>query len=313
MKSAQINTYGSSEVIEINQNTPEPTLSPGKVLVTIKAAGVNPVDWKIREGGMQQLIPLQFPSTLGIDFSGDIKQVGEGISPSDLKQGDEVYGQAGVISGGSGAFAEMALANMGSIANKPKKLDYSEAAGLPSVGVSAWQALKENIELSKGQKILIHGGAGGIGSMAIQLAKYLGAYVATTVSANDKPFVQELGADVVIDYRTQTFEDLLQNYDAVFDTVGGDTYRRSFKVLKKGGVIVSMLEQPNSELMNQYGIKAIFQFTQADRERLTKVAQWVDENNIRLNIEKKFSLDETGDALDYQRDVHPRGKVVLAM
>ena len=202
---------------------------------------------------------------------------------------------------------------MGTIANKPKKLDYSEAAGLPSVGVSAWQALKENIELSKGQKILIHGGAGGIGSMAIQLAKYLGAYVATTVSANDKPFVQELGADVVIDYRTQTFEDLLQNYDAVFDTVGGDTYRRSFKVLKKGGVIVSMLEQPNSELMNQYGIKAIFQFTQADRERLTKVAQWVDENNIRLNIEKKFSLDETGDALDYQRDVHPRGKVVLAM
>ena len=142
-------------------------------------------------------------------------------------------------------------------------------------------------------------------------AKYLGAYVATTVSANDKPFAQELGADVVIDYRTQTFEDLLQNYYAVFDTVGSDTYRRSFKVLKKGGVIVSMLEQPDSELMNQYGVKAIFQFKKADRERLTKVAQWVDENNIRVNIEKKFSLDEAGDALDYQRDVHPRGKVVL--
>ncbi|HEX9317452.1 MAG TPA: zinc-binding dehydrogenase [Nitrososphaeraceae archaeon] len=139
----------------------------------------------------------------------------------------------------------------------------------------------------------------------------MGAYVATTVSANDKPFAQELGADVVIDYRTQTFEDLLQNYDAVFDTVGSDTYRRSFKVLKKGGVIVSMLEQPDSELMNQYGVKAIFQFKKADRERLTKVAQWVDENNIRVNIEKKFSLDEAGDALDYQRDVHPRGKVVL--
>ncbi len=311
MKSAQINKYGSSEVIEINQNTPEPTISPGKVLVTIKAAGVNPADWKIREGGMQQLIPLQFPSTLGMDFSGDIKQVGEGVSPSDFKQGDEVYGQVGVISGGSGAFAEMALANMGSIAKKPKRSSYPEAAGLPSVGVSAWQALKENIELSKGQKILIHGGAGGIGSIAIQLAKYLGAYVATTVSANDKPFVQELGADVVIDYKTQTFEDLLQDYDAVFDTVGGDTYKNSFKVLKKGGVIVSMLEQPDSELMNQYGVKAIFQFTQADRERLTKVAQWVDENNTRVNIEKKFSLDETGDALDYQRDVHPRGKVVL--
>jgi len=312
MKSAQINKYGSSEVIEINQSTPEPTVSLGKVLVTIKAAGVNPADWKIREGKLQQLVSLQFPSTLGIDFSGVIKQVGEGVSP-DFKEGNEVYGQAAVVSGGSGAFAEMALANIEGIANKPKSLSYPEAAGLPLVGVAAWRALTEDIDLSKDQKILIHGGAGGIGSIAIQLAKNLGAYVATTVSANDKPFVQELGADVVIDYRTQTFEDLLQNYDAVFDTVGGDTYRRSFKVLKKGGVIVSMLEQPDSELMNQYGVKAIFRFTQADRERLTKLAQWVDQNNIRVNVEKEFSLDEAGNALDYQRDVHPRGKVILAM
>jgi alcohol dehydrogenase len=313
MKSAQINKYGSSEVIEINQSTSEPTVSSGKVLVIIKAAGINPADWKIREGGLQQLISLQFPSTLGIDFSGVIKQVGEGVSPSDFKQGDEVYGQAGVINGGSGAFAEMALANTESIANKPKRLSHAEAAGLPLVGVSAWQALVENIGLSKGQKILIHGGAGGIGSIAIQLAKYLGADVATTVSINDKQFVQELGADQVIDYKTQTFEDLLHDYDAVFDTVGDETYRRSFKVIKKGGVIVSMLDQPDSELMNQYGVKAIFQFTQADRERLTKLAQWVDQNNIRVNVEKTFSLDEAGKALDYQKDVHPRGKVVLAM
>jgi alcohol dehydrogenase len=313
MKSAQINKYGSSEVIEINQSTFEPTVSSGKVLVIIKAAGVNPADWKIREGGLQQIISLQFPSTLGMDFSGVIKQVGEGISHSDFKQGDEVYGQAGVISGGSGAFAEMALANTESIAHKPKRLSHAEAAGLPLVGVSAWKALVENIGLSKDQKILIHGGAGGIGSIAIQLAKYLGADVATTVSTNDKQFVQELGAGQAIDYKTQNFEDILHDYDAVFDTVGGETYRRSFKVLKKGGIIVSMLEQPNSELMSQYGIKAIFQFTQADRERLTKLAQWVDQNNIRVNVEKKFSLDEAGDALDYQKDVHPRGKVVLAM
>jgi NADPH:quinone reductase-like Zn-dependent oxidoreductase len=313
MKSAQINKYGSSEVIEINQSTSEPTVSSGKVLVIIKAAGINPADWKIREGGLQQLISLQFPSTLGVDFSGVIKQIGEGISPSDFKQGDEVYGQAGVINGGSGAFAEMALANTESIANKPKRLSHAEAAGLPLVGVSAWKALVENIGLSKGQKILIHGGAGGIGSIAIQLAKYLGADVATTVSINDKQFVQELGADQVIDYKTQTFEDLLHDYDAVFDTVGDETYRRSFKVIKKGGVIVSMLEQPDSELMSQYGVKAIFQFTQADRERLTKLAQWVDQNNIRVNVEKTFSLDEAGKALDYQKDVHPRGKVVLAM
>jgi alcohol dehydrogenase len=142
----------------------------------------------------------------------------------------------------------------------------------------------------------------------------LEAYVATTVSANDKEFVQGLGADQVIDYKSQNFEDLLHDYDVVFDTVGGETYRRSFKVLKKGrGIIVSMLEQPNTELMDQYGIKAIFQFTQADRERLTKLAQWVDQNNIRVNVEKTFSLDEAGKALDYQKDVHPRGKVVLVV
>ena len=230
MKSAQIKKYGGSEVIEINQSTSEPTVSSGKVLVTIKAAGVNPADWKIREGGLQQLVLLQSPSTLGMDFSGVTKQVGEGVSPSDFKQGDEVYGQAGVINGGSGAFAEMALANKESIAHKPKRLSHAESADLPLVGISAWQALIEDIRLSKGQKILIHGGAGGIGSIAIQLAKNLGAYIATTVGTNDKQFVQELGADVVIDYKTQAFEDLLHDYDAVFDTVGGETYRRSFKV-----------------------------------------------------------------------------------
>ncbi len=312
MKSAQINRYGGSEVIEINQNTPEPTLSSGKVLVSIKSAGVNPADWKIREGAFQQMIDLQFPFTLGMDFSGVIKQVGEGVS-SDFKQGDEVYGQAGVINGGSGAFAEMALAKTESIANKPKRLSHVEAAALPLVGVSAWRALIENIGLSKGQRILIHGGAGGIGSIAIQLAKYLGALVATTVSANDKVFVQELGADHVIDYMSQNFEDLLHDYDSVFDTVGGETYKRSFKVLKKGGIIISMLDQPNSELMNQYNVKAIFQFTQADRQRLTKLAEWVDQNNIRVNTDRTFLLDEADKALDYQKDVHPRGKVVLTM
>ena len=311
MKSAQINRYGGSEVIEINQNTPEPTLSSGKVLVSIKAAGLNPADWKIREGYLQQMIPLQFPFTLGMDFSGIIKEIGEGVS--DFKQGDEVYGQAGVVTGGSGAFAEMALAKTESIANKPKRLNHVEAAALPLVGVSAWRALVENIGLSNGQQILIHGGAGGIGSIAIQLAKNLGAFVATTISANDKVFVQELGADHVIDYKSQNFEDLLHDYDSVFDTVGGETYKRSFKVLKNGGIIISMLEQPNSELMNQYNVKAIFQFTQADRQRLTKLAEWVDQSNVRVNTDRTFLIDEAGKALDYQKNVHPRGKVVLTM
>src|SRR5919199_3999691 len=195
MKSAQIRSYGGSEVVEINQSTPLPNdPSSGKVLVRVKAAGVNPVDWKLREGYMQQMMPLQFPSTLGMDFSGVIEKVGQEVS--ELKQGDEVYGRASVMEGGSGAFAEMALANADSIAHKPKTLSHEEAAGLPLVGVSAWQALVETMGLSKGQRILMHGGAGGIGTIAIQLANHLGAYVATTVSTNDKEFVkEELGAD----------------------------------------------------------------------------------------------------------------------
>jgi alcohol dehydrogenase len=312
MKSAQITRYGNtSEVIEIRQ-TNTPNLSEGNVLVEVKAAGINPIDWKIREGYMQQMIHLQFPSTLGLDFSGVIKQVGEDVS-SDFREGDEVYGQAGVPSGGSGAFSEMALASATSIAHKPKTLDYAEAAALPLVGVSAWQALVEFMGLSNGQKILIHGGAGGIGSIAIQLAKNLGAHVATTVSTNDKQFVQKLGADEVIDYRTQRFEDITHDYDAVFDTVGGDTYTRSFKVLKKGGIIVSMLEQQDSELMERFGVNAVSQFTQVNRERLSKLAEWVDQNKAKVNIEKIYSLDEAGKALDYLRDIHPRGKIVLTI
>ena len=319
MKSSQIKRYGGSEVVEINQSASLPNdPSEGNVLVNVKAAGVNPSDWKLREGFFKQMVPLQFPATLGMDFSGVIEKVGVGVA-SDLKQGDEVYGQSGVFAGGSGAFAEMALANADKIAHKPKTLTHEQAAGLPLVGVSAWQALVETIGLSKGQKILIHGGAGGIGSIAIQLAKHLGAYVATTVSTNDIQFVkEELGADEVIDYKTQTFENVLpHDFDAVFDTVGGETYTRSFKVLKRGGgsggIIVSMLEQPVQELMDQFGVKAVFLFSQVNRERLTKLAEWVDQNNIRVNVERTFPLDEARAALDYQRDVHPRGKIVLAM
>src|ERR687898_2044740 len=292
MKAAQIRSYGDREVVEINQSaSSQNDPSEGKVLVSVKAAGVNPSDWKLREGFFKQMLPLQFPATLGMDFSGVIEKVGVGVA-SDLKQGDEVYGQSGVFAGGSGAFAEMALANADKIAHKPKTLTHEQAAGLPLVGVSAWQALVETIGLSKGQKILIHGGAGGIGSIAIQLAKHLGAYVATTVSTNDIQFVkEELGVDEVTDYKTQKFEDVLpHDFDAVFDTVGGETYTRSFKVLKRGngsssgGIIVSMLEQPVQELMDQFGVKAVFLFSQVNRERLTKLAEWVDQNNIRVNV-----------------------------
>jgi NADPH:quinone reductase-like Zn-dependent oxidoreductase len=167
-----------------------------------------------------------------MDFSGIIKEL-DRDSSTPFRVDDKVYGQSSILFGGPGSFAELALVNLSSIATKPKTLNHIEAIGLPLVGVSAWQALVENIELSKDQKILIHGGAGGIGSLVIQPAKNRGAFVATTVKSVDTEFVQLLGADEVIDYTTQSFDDMLQEYDAALDTVGGETYRKSFKVLKE--------------------------------------------------------------------------------
>jgi NADPH:quinone reductase-like Zn-dependent oxidoreductase len=312
MKSIQISKYGGSDVVDINNDAPIPRVSTDKVLVEVKASGVNPVDWKIREGYFQQMVPLQFPATLGTDFSGVIKELEQNVS-TNFNIGDEVYGQASLLSGGSGSFAELALTNIKSIAVKPKTLNHIEASSLPLVGASTWQGLVDNIGLSKNQKILIHGGAGCIGTIAIQLAKHLGAYVGTTVKSEDQEFVQQLGADEIVDYTTQNFDDILHDYDAAFDTVGGETYKKSFKVLKNNGTIVSMLEQPDSNLMNQYGVNAIFQFTETTSERLTKLAQWIDQNNVKVNVEKTFPLSETAKALDYQKDNHPRGKVVITI
>ncbi len=309
MKAAQINNYGGSEVVKINDNAPAPIVSQGHILVEVHAAGVNPVDWKIREGYMRQMVQLKFPATLGLDFSGVAAGVGEGVSG--FKKGDEVYGEASITKGGTGSFAEFASADVNIVAHKPKNTNHVKAAALPLVGVSAWQALVNHIGLSRGEKILIHGGAGGIGSIAVQLAKYLGAYVTTTVSAKDIPYAKELGADEAIDYKNQSFEDLVHDYDAVYDTAGGKTYAGSFKVLKKNGIIVSMLEQPHSDLMKQYGVNAIGQFTQVNSERLSKLTELVERRAIKVYVEKTFPLEQAGEALSYLQNGHPRGKVVL--
>ncbi|VVB95483.1 Acryloyl-coenzyme A reductase [uncultured archaeon] len=309
MKAAQINEYGGSEVVKINKNVPEPTVTQGHLLIEVYAAGVNPVDWKIREGYMRQMVPLRFPATLGGDFSGIVVEVGEGVSG--YEKGDEIYGQASITRDGSGSFAEFASAGADTVAHKPVKTNYVEAAALPLTGASAWQALVDHMGLSRGKKILIHGGAGGIGSIAIQLARHLGAYVAATVSAKDMQYARELGANEVIDYKNQSFEDMLHNYDAVYDTVGGDTYSRSFRVLKRGGIIVSMLEQPDPNLMERYGVNAIGQFTQVNNKRLSKLAELVDKSVINAHVEKTFPLEQAGEALAFLQKGHPRGKVVL--
>ncbi len=309
MKAVQINTYGSPEAIKFSNDVPKPTVAPGQLLIEVHSAGVNPVDLKICEGKLKQAVPLKFPATIGLDFSGVVVTVGDNVTG--FETGDEVFGQASLLRGGSGSFAEYVVVDAKSVAHKPTSINATSAAALPLAGISALQALVDHIGISKGKKILIHGGAGGIGVFAILLAKHLGAYVATTTSSDNAQFVKDLGADEIIDYNTQAFEKLLSNYDAVYDTIGGDTYTKSFKVLKKGGIIVSSLEQPRAELEQQYGVNSVIQATKVNKEDLSKLAGLVDKGIIKVVIDKTFPLEQTAAALTHLKNTHSRGKVVV--
>ncbi|HSW87582.1 MAG TPA: NADP-dependent oxidoreductase [Candidatus Saccharimonadales bacterium] len=309
MKAVQINAYGGVEVIAINPDAQKPSLKNNQVLVENRAASINPIDWKVRAGYLKDMVPLQFPITLGGDFSGIITEIG--VEVTDLKVGDEIYGQAPLLNGGSGSMAEYVAANAASSAKRPANIDFIESASLPLTGVSAVQALEDHMKLQSGQKILIHGGAGGIGSIAIQLAKALGAYVATTVGTDDLDYVKQLGADEIVNYKTEQFEEKLKDFDAVYDTVGGETTDTSFQVLKRGGIILSMLGQPKPELAEKYGVTAIGQMTEVTTERLNRFSQLIDSGKIKPHVDKMFGLDQAKEAFMYQEAQHPRGKVVL--
>ena len=309
MKAAQISKYGGVEVIEINENAPDPSLKPGQILAEVYAASLNPFDSFIRGGYLKEKVPLELPVTLGGDFAGIVTKVGQDVA--NFKVGDEVYGAALVVAGGSGSLAEFVAGNTANLAQKPKNIDFVEAASLPLVGASAIQALEEHINLKQGQKILIHGGSGGIGSIAIQLAKAIGAYVAATVSTKDVGFAKSLGADEVIDFKVEDFEKIVKDFDAVFVTGGADVVDKSFKVLKRGGTIVSMLGAPSADLAKKYGINAIGQVTGTSSERLGTLAKYVEEGKIKPQIDKVFPLEEAKEAFKHLEEGHPRGKVVL--
>lgn len=260
---------------------------------------IKPFDIFVLSGARKEKFPLSLPTIIGGDFAGVVKGIG-----------DEVYGQALATQGNSGSFAEFLAVKGEKLALKPKRANFEEAAALPLVGSSAIQALEDHINLKSGQKILIHGGAGGIGHVAVQLAKALGAYVATTVKTEDVEFARELGADQVIDYKTQKFEEILRDFDVVYDLAGGETTNKSFPVLKKGGILVSMLGQPNHELAEKYGVTALGQGTKVTSEILTRLAKFVDDGKIKVHLDKVFTLDQVKDAFILQAS-HPRGKVVL--
>ncbi len=308
MKAAQLNSYDGPDAITINNDAPKPEAAEGEVLVEAHAAAINPFDIKVSQGAVRQMGELEFPAILGGDVAGTVVSVGTGVTG--FEPGQAVYGQAGALSG-HGSFAEFTPVHADRLAAKPASLDFESAAALPLVSASAYQALVDHIALQAGQKILIHGAAGGIGSVAVQLAKQLGAYVAATASAAEAGFVKSLGADEVIDYQNQDFSQLLKDYDAVFDTVGGETNRKSYAILKPGGALVSMVAQPDEELVKQYDIRYTAQFSHVTAERLAKIAELVDSGKLKINVDKVFPLDQTAAAMQYQISAHPRGKVVI--
>jgi alcohol dehydrogenase len=308
MKAVQYKTYGGSEVLEINEVTlAEP--GPNQILVEVHAAAINPFDTKLLPGIYKDNIPLQFPVTPGGDFAGKVIKTGTEVTG--LKVGDNVYGSAMVLSGGTGSFAEMALVKAANAAPMPQSADYEEAAASVLVGVSALQALEEHMELRSGQKILIHGAAGGIGHMAVQLAKSIGAYVSATASGDDAEFLKQLGADRVIDYKTEAFEDMVKDFDAVFDTVGGDVTEKSFTVLKKEGILVSMKGKPDEERAKKVGVRVVGQGTRTNRKRLDRLTELIEGGKIKVRIDRVFPLDKVREAFDRQTEGHPRSKVVL--
>lgn len=306
MKAAQLVKYG--EGIKINSEVARPEPGEGQVLVEVAAAGVNPFDIKIRDGAVSLPEGVSMPATLGGDLAGVVVELGPGVVGFEI--GQAVYGQAGAMSG-QGSFAEFAPVKVSQLAPSPSGLEGTTIAALPLVSTSAYQALVDHMDLKPGQKILIHGGAGGIGSIAVQLAKHLGAYVATTVRSADADFVKNLDADEVIDYEKQDFTQTIHDYDAVFDTVGGDTNEKSYAVLRRGGTLVSMVAQPNEAKVEEYGINYVSQFTQSTAERLIAVAKLVENKAIKVKIDKIFSLDQAAEALEYLKSGHPQGKVVI--
>jgi alcohol dehydrogenase len=330
MKAAFIRRYGGNKVVELGE-LPAPQAGPGELLVEVHAASVNPVDFKIRDGMLKMILPFGFPLILGNDLSGVVKAVGAGVTR--FRPGDAVF--ARMDKRRIGAFAEFAVVAETDAAAKPANLSHVEAAAVPLAGLTAWQALFEIGGLKAGQKVLIHGGSGGVGSFAIQLARHAGLTVATTVGARNAELARSLGADIVIDYRTQRFEDVVSDQDLVFDTQAGDIQHRSFAVLRRGGVLVSIAGKPDGRLVREFGLNPLlgvlldflnrkslrlakqhgvryeYLFMHPSGEQLAQLGRLLEEGSVRTIIDKVFPLEQVREALAYSEAGHATGKVVV--
>lgn len=301
MNIIQFSEYGRPEVLHAGSVArPEPAV--GEVLVRVRATGVHPFDTKLRGGQMQAFMPILLPHTPGIDFAGVVEVAGSAVSG--LAAGDPVYGRGGA------AYAEYVVAKPEAIARKPESIGFEEAATVPVGAGTAWTAL-DAAGVEAGQHVLIHGGAGGVGMFAVQLAHRRGARVSATTSTANVDFVRGLGADEVIDYTTSRFDGEVSGLDAVIDTVGGEVLERSWPVLKKGGILVTIAGQPSEEAAAAHGVRATAVQGSADRTRLDELARLIDDGAITVQVATVFPLSAASAAHALSETGHGRGRIVL--
>ena len=306
MKALRIHAYGDASQLQLD-DAPVPACGPGDVLVRVVAAGINPVDWKLRSGAMAGAVPKTFPFTLGSDAAGVVTGVGGEVSR--FHPGDEVFFYAEFARGGT--YAEYVAVDASQVALKPRTVSFATAAALPTPGQAAWTALMETAQLERGMRVLIHGGAGAVGSVAVQLAKQQGAHVTATAGTADLALVQSLGADQVIDYRTQHFQQIVSNLDVVLDTLGGATQESSWSTLRAGGLLVATAMPPTPERAAAAGVRASFVFTPPRGAVLAQLAALVDAGRLRVLVGQEFALADVPQAHRLGESGKARGKMIL--
>ncbi|WP_438022649.1 NADP-dependent oxidoreductase [Sorangium sp. So ce233] len=306
MKAARIHAYGSIDGAVI-EDLPTPDPGPNEVLIRVAAASVNPLDLKLIQGVLAAYFPLAFPYALGTDLAGTVERAGP--LAARFRPGDKVIARPEPLHGG--AFAELAVVPASEIVAAPAGLPLDEAAGIPTAAGTAWQALFETAHLKQGQTVLIHAGAGGVGSFAVQLARSAGARVIATASAANADLVRKLGADQVIDYRAEDFAAKLRDVDVVLDTIGGETQQRSFAVLRPGGVLVGIVAPPNEALAKAHQVTAAFVFHKTDAARLRHIAGLCDAGSLKVVVDRKLRLTDLRAALGHVASGRARGKVLV--
>jgi len=306
MPAVCIYSYGGPGVL-VYEDAPRPHAGDGEVLVQVHAAGINPVDWKIREGHLKEMLHHTLPLVLGWDVSGIVAALGSGVKH--LKVGDEVFSHPDLAR--DGAYADFIVIKESEVALKPKSIDHLHAAALPLAGLTAWQTLFEAGGLAAGQRVLIHAAAGGVGHLAVQLAKWKGAQVIGTASAHHHDFLRKLGVDQIVDYQTVRFEDVVQPVDVVLDTVGGDIQERSWKVVKPGGILVSVVSPPSAAIAAARGVRQAFVFTQPNAAHLAEIARLVEAEKLKAIVETILPLSDATRGQELSERGHTRGKIVL--